>query len=195
MNTPKTILFYGMSGAGKGTQAKLLIEKLRKDRATHFIEVGQMLRDYAKKHDTYGAQTVRETINAGGLVPPAVSSHLWSGVLLNEINANDNVVIDGAARSVPEAKLLNDMLSWMKREYTIFILEVDAQTALQRAIARGENRADDTQEAMEKRLEWFKNDTMPAIEYMESQGATVHRIDGSKSIEEVHTDIITKLDL
>jgi len=195
MKTPKTVLFYGMSGAGKGTQARLLVDQLQKKRGTHFIEVGQMLRDYAANAGTYGALKVRETIDNGGLVPPSISAYLWSGKLLKSINAKDNVVFDGAARSIDEARLFSKTLDWLGREYSIFILEIDGQVAKERAIARGEDRADDTEEAMQKRLAWFKEDTMPAIEYMQTQGASVYHIDGSKSIDEVHAEILEKLGL
>lgn len=154
-----------------------------------------MLRDYASKHDTFGARRVRETINAGMLVPPIVAASLWSDALLNEVHENDHVILDGAARSVPEATLLHDMLHWMNRDCTIFILEVDAQTALERAVARGESRSDDTKEVMEKRLSWFKDKTMPAIEYMKERGATVHHINGGGSIDEVHNDIVSLLEV
>jgi len=193
--SPRTVLFYGMSGAGKGTQARLLVDKLQKKRGTHFVEVGQMLRDYAANAGTYGAYIVRKTIDAGKLVPPSISAYLWSGKLLKSVTAKDNVVFDGAARSIDEAKLFDKTLKWLDRDYTIFILEIDGQVAKERAIARGENRADDTEEAMQKRLAWFKEDTMPAIEYMQTQGAKVYHIDGSKSIDEVHAEILEKLGL
>jgi len=192
---PRTVLFYGMSGAGKGTQARLLVDKLQQKRGTHFIEVGQMLRDYAANAGTYGALKVRETIDGGNLVPPSISAYLWSSKLLKSIRAKDNVVFDGAARSIDEAKLFDKTLKWLGRDYSIFILEIDGETARDRAIARGEDRVDDTDEAMQKRLAWFKNDTMPAIDYMSEQGADVYHIDGGKSIDEVHAEILAKLDL
>ncbi len=192
---PRTVLFYGMSGAGKGTQARLLVDKLQQKRGTHFIEVGQMLRDYAANAGTYGALKVRETIDNGQLVPPSISAYLWSGKLLKSIRAKDNVVFDGAARSIDEAKLFDKTLKWLGRDYSIFILEIDGETAKQRAIARGENRADDTDEAMQKRLAWFNEQTMPAIDYMSEQGADVYHIDGGKSIDDVQAEILAKLDL
>ncbi len=193
--SPRTVLFYGMSGAGKGTQARLLVDKLNKKRNTHFLETGQLLRDYAKNAGTEGARHVKDTIDSGGLVPPAVSAYMWSGVLLKSVGSNHNVVFDGAARSIGEAKLFNGMLEWLNRDYSIIILEIDGDTAKQRSADRGENRVDDTDEAMVKRLAWFKEQTMPAIEYMSELGANVYHIDGGKSIDEVHQDILEKLGL
>ncbi len=193
--SPRTVLFYGMSGAGKGTQARLLVDQLQTKRGTHFVEVGQLLRNYAANEGTYGAYMVRKTIDEGNLVPPSISAYLWSGKLLKSVTANDNVVFDGAARSIDEAKLFDKTLKWLGRDYTIFILEIDAAIAKERAIARGESREDDNDEAMQKRLAWFKEDTMPAIEYMKEQGADVYHIDGGKSIEEVQVEILSKLHL
>jgi adenylate kinase family enzyme len=192
---PRTVLFYGMSGAGKGTQSRLLVERLNKKVSTHFVETGQLLRDYASHAGTFGARRIRDTIDAGGLVPQAVSAYMWSGVLLKSVRDDDNVVFDGAARSLKEAELFHGMLEWLGREYTIFILEINADTAKRRAVARGEGRADDNDEAMTKRLAWFNEQTLPAIEYMRGQGAQVYHINGAKDIDTVHQDILDKLDL
>jgi adenylate kinase len=191
----RTVLFYGMSGAGKGTQARLLVAKLDEDRNTHFIETGQLLRDYAKKAGTYAARCIRKTIDGGHLVPQAVSTYLWSGILLKSVGEHHHVVFDGAARSLDEARLFDGMLTWLGREYDIFVLEIDTETAKERAVARGEGRADDTKEGMKNRLDWFREQTMPAINYMEERGASVHHLDGSKSIEEIHAEIVAKLNV
>lgn len=190
---PKTVLFYGMSGAGKGTQARLLVDKLNESQNTHFIETGQLLRDYAQKAGTNGAKRIKETIDSGSLVPQAISAYIWSGILLKSVGSKHNVVFDGAARSVTEAKLLNDALEWLGREYDVFVLEVETDTAKERAAERGEGRADNTSEAMTKRLKWFKEQTLPAIEYMSGQGARVHHIDGTGSIEDIHSEILGRL--
>lgn len=191
----KTVLFYGMSGAGKGTQARLLVDRLNKEQSTHFIETGQLLRDYASHAGTFGARRIRETIDAGQLVPQAVSANMWSNIMLKSVTDHDHVVCDGAARSIDEARLFHGMLEWLKRDYDIFLLEIDGETARARAVARGEGRADDNDEAMKNRLAWFREKTMPAIDFMKEQGARVHMIDGGKSIEDVHKDILTALRL
>jgi adenylate kinase family enzyme len=120
---------------------------------------------------------------------------MWSGILLKSVEENHNVIFDGVARSVKEAELFHDMLEWLGRDYDIFVLEIDSKTAKERAIARKDGRADDTDDGMSNRLNWFKEQTMPAIEYMSEQGARVYRIDGSRSIREIHTEILSKLGL
>ncbi len=194
-DTPKTVLFYGMSGAGKGTQAKLLVKKLQEINNTHFIETGQLLRDYATKAGTCGAMRIKETIDSGHLVPQAVSSYMWSGILLKSVGAHHNVVFDGAARSIREAELFHDMLVWLGREYTIFVLEIDKELARERAIERGEGRVDDNDISMKNRLKWFTEQTLPAIEYMKTLGAKVYYINGAESVGDIHKEILDKLNI
>ena len=56
-------------------------------------------------------------------------------------------------------------------------------------------RSDDTEDAIKQRLSWHKAEVEPQLDFLESQGRTVHRIDGSPDIETVHKNILAALKL
>ncbi len=196
---PITAIFFGRSGAGKGTQAQLLIEKLKatdKDNAVLYIETGQRLRDFIKRGG-YSANLVEDVVmKKGGLMPAFFPIWLWSGMMIDELKTgNEHMVFDGVCRRVIEPPVLDTALKFFSREkpYIIF-LEVHHDSAKDRLIKRG--RHDDVDYKIAERMRWFDADVVPAVKfYIDNPDYRYLHINGDQSIEDVHKDILKAMEI
>jgi adenylate kinase family enzyme len=102
-------------------------------------------------------------------------------------------MIDGTPRSLAQAMVLNDGLEFYNRRANIIHLDISPETSRQRLLERG--RSDDVlTEKVNRRLEWFDQEVMPAIEYLKTQsGHNYMKINGEQPIEKVHADILAGL--
>ena len=192
-------MLVGIQGSGKGTQARKILDKY--DDYTLF-EMGAELRRFAA-NGTPDGEYVRSFLEQWLKAPTEyivkltrkfLSDHTWKKVL-----------IDGAIRS----KEQNDALEAEWGDFSVIYLELDEETAVRRLCGRridpvtqetfpasftGDKnpktgntlvvRADDTEDAIRKRIAWSIADTLPLIEVWESHGHEVYKIDASQ-IEEV----------
>jgi len=111
------------------------------------------------------------------------------------VDAECHLLIDGFPRTVREARVLETALHFYKRN-SIDIINLDTPEEVVRGRMAGRGRADDTQESIEARLKWYKDEVLPVIEYYRDRdGATVHDIDGTLSIDGVHEAILEALDV
>ncbi len=106
-----------------------------------------------------------------------------------------HLLIDGFPRVVDEAKVLESALAFYQRQ-SIDVIHIQAPEAVVRERMVSRAREDDTQESIEERLRWYKMETLPVVEYYRVRPDTkVHDIDGTASIDEVHTAILQALNL
>ena len=92
--TPKAFIFYGISGCGKGTQAKLLIEHLKKidgKRDTIYIETGARIREFIADNAGYTRDLVKDVLDKGGLLPEFIPINVWSHFLITRFTGNENI--------------------------------------------------------------------------------------------------------
>ena len=178
------IILLGPQGSGKGTQATLLVEKLR---LQHF-EAGKILRSIASS-DNQHASAVKTAINSGNLVPDELV-RLIAWDFINK-HKNGGFIFDGYPRSVAQYEHLQDMLMKFGQKIDRVIdLEISEAETIKRLTKRG--REDDTPEAIKKRLELFWQQTNPVIERAKQEGILL-KIDGERPIEVIHQDILRKL--
>lgn len=194
---PQTFIFFGPSGCGKGTQAGLLQEELKKrdpERNVVYIETGQKFREIAEG-DSLTAQKIKELMTKGGLAPVFLPIWIWAGMMMENLTGNEHLFMDGMARRLVEANVLDSALKFYERKnLTVISFEVSDEWA--KKLMRGRGRADDTDEEMNKRLAWYKENTVPAIEYFKNDpDYKFISIDGEHSIEEVHKEIMQKVGL
>ena len=183
---------FGRSGSGKGTQAKLLIDYLKEndpERDTLRIETGEGLREFIKQ-DNHTSGAVKNIMGEGGLLPEFVPIWVWTQKLISNFTGVENLVFDGVSRRVPEAPILDgalDMYGFEER-YIVYI-DVSEDWATQRLLDRG--RFDDNKDEIKKRLEWYKDNVAPAVEYFEkNEKYSFLNVNGEQTIEEVHQSVI-----
>lgn len=192
---PQTIIFMGPQGSGKGTQAKLLVEYLGRAGTlpVFHYEAGACFREFGKR-DTFTARTMHESVEAGNVQPVAFAIMFWIDAFAQNIHSHDtHIVMDGSPRKLLEARALDEMLTFYGRENRIVVhLTLDEKTAVERMLLRG--RHDDTEEGIQKRLQWFAEEVRPSIEFYQADPQyRVIGIDGAPSVEEIHKSIISQL--
>lgn len=197
--TPKTFIFIGPSGCGKGTQVKLLREYLTKKdsaREQFYLQTGNIFREFVKG-DTWAASVARGAMEAGERQPDFLAMWMWSDVFVKNLHGNEHLILDGSPRSLNEARNLDIAMKFFKRSQPIVIhMNVSADWALEHLLGRAEQegRADDKEEAIRKRIAWYERDVLPAVEfYRRDRDYDFIEIDGERSVADVHREIIMKV--
>lgn len=183
------ILLLGPPGAGKGTQGKLLAQRLSLPK----FATGDLLRAAVQNETPLGLEA-KSVMEAGHLV----SDEIILGIMREELDrpeAADGVIFDGVVRTTPQAEGLADLLGQMGRrlDHVVFF-DVSDEEILNRLEKRRqlEDRADDDPEAVRVRLETFRRQTAPVLAwYQERQ--PVHHVPAVGSVDEVSDRLVTAL--
>lgn len=195
---PFTIIFIGPQGSGKGTQIQKLNTLLQEKDPTHTtvdFQTGRRFRALAMKQEGYTETRVGETLDSGVLQPLFLSVVLWGDAMREHMRPDRHVLIDGFPRTVAEAVVLESAFSFYDRkEITIVNLDTPEEIVRDRMIARA--RKDDTADSIEARLKWYREETMPVLEYYRNRAHTdVLDVEGIDSIDGVHAQIVSALHL
>ena len=179
------VLLLGPQGAGKGTQAK----RIAADYGLPHIATGEMLRDAMAAGTPLGRE-VKPIYDSGGLVPDDLMIELIRE-RLSQPDAEDGFVLDGFPRTFVQAEALDAMLRDIGRPISLVLeLQVPDEVAIERLGRRAEleGRADDTPEAIRRRLALYHEETEPLIEYYRSRGNVVG-IHGDRDENSVFAEI------
>lgn len=191
----KSLLFFGPSGAGKGTQVKLLMDKLNSidDRGVVYVEMGALLREMVSE-GTYSGNLTKQIIEQGALMPGFMPVYLMTQKFVHAFTGNQHIIADGAVRRPDQARAWHDAMEFYGRSnYEIVLMELSDKSIMERLLARGRN--DDTEEAISKRIGWYHDEVKPLLSIFEEKGATIHHIDGEPTVPEIHADIVKTLGL
>jgi len=208
----KIIVLMGAPGAGKGTQARLLQERLHLPQ----ISTGDMFRDLARTQSPL-AEEVRTIQQAGNLIPDELVIRVVEDRTAKE-DCRDGYILDGFPRTAAQAEMLEQMAARQAKQLSAILIDMPLELLEKRMTGRRicptckeiynifgrppkvdnqcdfhpqaqlEQRADDTAEKVRVRLETYTRQTAPLIDYYQSTGR-LHRVDGTESPEEIYQQI------
>jgi adenylate kinase len=169
------VVLLGPPGAGKGTQAEKLSEKLNIPQ----ISTGDLFRDNIRRGTPLGLEAKRY-LEAGDLVPSDLTNALVED-RISQPDAADGFILDGYPRSVQQAEALTRMLE--KRDTkvdAVLEFQVCEEELLKRLKDRG--RADDTEEVIHNRMNVYRDETEPLLEYYRNELKTVDAVGGPDEV-------------
>lgn len=169
------VVLLGPPGAGKGTQAQKLSEKL----GIPQISTGELFRSNIENGTKLGLEAKRY-LDAGDLVPSDLTNQLVDD-RLDDPDALNGFILDGYPRSLEQAKALHEMLGRRGTDIDAVVeFRVSEDELLQRLKGRG--RADDTDDVILNRMKVYRDETAPLLEYYSDELKTV---DAVGSVDEV----------
>jgi adenylate kinase len=169
------IVLLGPPGAGKGTQAEKLAEKL----GVPHVSTGDLFRRNISNETELGLEA-KKYLDAGDLVPAALTNALVDD-RLDDADATEGFILDGYPRSVEQAEALREMLA--KRDRLLDAV-VEFRVSEDELLARlkGRGRADDTEDVILNRMKVYRDETAPLLDYYQGELKTV---DAVGSLDEV----------
>ena len=184
------IIIFGPPGAGKGTQAKNLVNKLDNFQ----VSTGDMLRDEIRK-DTEIGKKIINNMNDGKFVDDEIVNKLLERIIFDPQKKN-KLIFDGYPRTINQAKNLENLLSKSNQKIDyVFFLNVNKNSIIKRLEKRKilEKRSDDEADTILKRYDTYMDITKPVLEYY-SKNKNFHEIDGSMEIINIYQKIEEILD-
>lgn len=191
---PKTVIFTGSQGSGKGTQAALLMNYLEEqhgDVPTKEVETGTFFRELIKGQG-FTNDLVRDTLNKGSIQPDFLAT-LIVGNAFMQLDGNEHIVVDGYPRTQIQSWLFDEILRFYKRERPVFInLVIKEEDAIARIKERG--RDDDSEQAIKERFAWYHDKVVPALDYFRNnEYYSFVDVDGSQPIEVIHSTVVKSI--
>ncbi len=210
MNKKLNIIITGPQASGKGTQAKLLVEK----HGFGFYESGKLLRDEIASGSALGKH-ISSIIDKGNLLPESDINKFFDEKAKDLVISSDAVVFDGYPRNLAQKDHFEQKMKEWDREESVFIfINISREETFKRLSIRkecpkcGEKygdrdrgievckkcgtvlkvRADETKEAITRRLDEYERNTKPLVEYYRNKGNLIE-INGEQDREKVFEDI------
>lgn len=177
------LLFIGPPGAGKGTQADRVAERL----GIPHISTGEMFRDHVSRGTDLGKR-VEAIMAAGDYVPDEITVAMLSERIAQDDAAN-GYILDGFPRTEAQVASLDELIGADGLDQVV-VFEVDEQELTDRLLSRG--RVDDTAETIRNRFKVYLDQTRPLLDVFQERGRTVS-VDGSGDVDEVTERILSAI--
>lgn len=182
----KNLVLLGLPGAGKGTQADLII----RDYHLAHISTGDIFRANLANKTELGEQA-RKYMDAGNLVPDEITNAMVAD-RLSQDDTKDGFILDGYPRNTEQAKFLDEFMKENGRAISAaFFFDVSDEVLIDRMLKRG--RQDDTIEVINNRLKVNKEANMPLVDYYQNEGV-LHKLNGQDKLENVYAEVQNVLD-
>ena len=181
------IILFGPPGAGKGTQAKYLVNKIN----GYQVSTGDILRNEINNDSEIGKLIIND-MNDGKFISDEIVNKLIKNFVFDDQKKN-KLIFDGYPRSLSQAKNLEVLLKESNQKIDlIFFLNVNKDTIIKRIEKRKieENRSDDEFNTILKRYDAYMETTKPVLDFY-SKNLNFHQIDGSQKIDEITRKIDT----
>ena len=175
------LILFGPPGAGKGTQAKYLVEKLNGFQ----ISTGDMLRDEIKKDSEIGKKIIKN-MDEGKFVNDEIVNNLIKDIIFDPQKKN-KLIFDGYPRSLNQAKNLQFLLDKSNQKIDfVFFLNVNKETIIKRIEKRKaiEKRTDDDLNTILTRYDVYMKTTKPVLDFY-SKNLNFYDVDGTLEIEQI----------
>ena len=185
MNRRLRVVIFGRQGAGKGTQCVRLVEKY----GSPHISTGDMLRAAVAEKTEFGRKA-DEFMSAGELVPDAVIIGVVAERLAKDDVQSAGFLLDGFPRTLPQAEALVKAIGIDSID-AVVDLDVPLPIVTGRMKARG--RADDTDEAIARRLNLYELETAPVLEWFATRGK-LSRVNGVGEEPEVFDRLVEAIE-
>lgn len=212
------IVILGPQGSGKGTQAEKLAAKFDLEH----IDMGKFLREVAKMDTPLGQEVWRIQNVTKTLVPKRILEEVFT-IKLNDLPREKGIVFDGFPRNVDQNDYFETAMRDFGRQMdAVIYIRLAKEESMKRIADRwmcekcksiwimGKDikspddlcpncggkliqRADDTPEGVEKRLQVFEKETLPVVEYYRNKNKLIE-IDGAQTIEKVFENILNTLE-
>jgi len=179
------IIIFGPPGAGKGTQSKFLVEKLK----SFQVSTGDMLRDEIN-NDTEIGKKIITNMNEGKFVDDEIVNNLLKNIIF-DLKKKNKLIFDGYPRTINQAKNLEILLKKSNQKIDhIFFLNVNKDAIIKRLEKRKilEKRSDDEKNTILKRYDTYMEITKPVLDYY-SKNKNFHELDGSMEIGNISQKI------
>lgn len=177
------LLFVGPPGAGKGTQAARVAERL----GIAHVSTGDMFRQHVSAGTELGRR-VDAIMKGGDYVPDEITVAMLAE-RLEDPDTGDGFILDGFPRTEGQVAALDDLIGRAGLD-AVVVFEVTEDELVERLLARG--RADDTEEAIRTRFKVYQEQTAPLLEIYGDRGLLV-QVNGLGEIEEITDRILSAL--
>jgi len=185
----KDLVFFGIQWSGKWTQAKLFMKKYPEYK---YLEPGQIFRALTSNQNII-SDHISERMSQWKMLDDNLAFDLFNmyGHLLDKDNF---MLTDWFPRSLPQMYFFLSREAKYQRDFIWVHFYLSKEKAIERLLQRAkeQNRKDDTEESIIKRLDNFEKETLPVIKYFEQIGKLI-TIDADQEIDHVYNDFLTKL--
>lgn len=185
---PFNFVLIGRSGSGKGTQARLMLDYFNSlGQSYYYVSSGALFRELSERQSDTGKR-IKHILDDGKLPPEEVALALLFYDISFNVNSDQGILIDGAPREVSQAEHTDRFFKFLDRfdNTQVLLIDISREEAIKRLKLRA--RADDTDQAITNRLDFFDEKVAPVIDYYKNLDKLIV-INGQQSVEAIHEDI------